>query len=53
MLRVLIRLLRGYQADVPPFAATLSDDWLKPIDHQQGNGDHVGLDFGVSEVTVC
>ncbi|NEZ56462.1 IS5 family transposase [Adonisia turfae] len=41
LLIVLIRLLRGYQADVRPFTATLSDDWLKTLDHRQGNTDHV------------
>lgn len=40
-LMMLIRLLRAYQADVCPFAATLSDDWLKTLDHQPGNIDHV------------
>ena len=41
LLRGLIRLLRDYQADVRPFAAKLNDDWLKPLDHQKGNPDHV------------
>ena len=40
-LRVLICSLRGYQADVRPFAAALSDDWLKKLDYQSGNIDHV------------
>ena len=40
-LKVLIRLLHVYQADVHPFATTLSDDWLNPLDHQQGNIGHV------------
>ena len=41
LLMELIRSLRGYQVDVSPLAAALSDDWLRPLDHQQGNTDHV------------
>ncbi|MEM9266850.1 MAG: transposase, partial [Cyanobacteria bacterium P01_F01_bin.13] len=41
LLRVLIRLLRGSQADVSPFTDTLSDNWLKILDPGRGPTDHV------------
>lgn len=41
LLRVLIRLLCGYQADVRPFIAKLSNDWLKTLDYGKGPTDHV------------
>ena len=37
LLRILIRLLGGYQADVRPFAAALSDDWMKTLGYLPGN----------------
>ena len=41
LLMVLIRLLRRYQADVRPFTAPLSDDWLISCNNRQGHTDHV------------
>ena len=41
LLHVLMRLIRCYQADVQPFAATLNNDWLKTLNHQSGNIEHV------------
>lgn len=41
LLRVLIRLLRSYQADVRTFTAKLSDGWLKTLDYGRGPNDHV------------
>ena len=41
LLMVLIRLQRGYQANIRPFVAIVSDNRLKTVDHQPGNTDHV------------
>ena len=41
LVMVLIRLLRGYQTNVRPFATQLSNDWRQPLDQLQGNTDHL------------
>ena len=41
LLLVLIRLLGGYQVDMRPFIAKLSNDWLKTLDYMQGPTDYV------------
>ena len=40
LLMVLIWLRRGYQANIRPFVAIVSDNRFKTVDHQQGNTDH-------------
>ena len=41
LLRGVMRVFSGYQADMCPFAVTLNDDWLKTLDHLPGKIAHV------------